>query len=161
MSSERKKSTSRSAKGAGRIRRRRTAVSSSTAANPEYDVGYGKPPVRRQWRAGVSGNPKGRPKKSKNMKTIARETLHGTVVLNEGGRRRRISYLEAILRKQIESGLKGSEKAAFAVIKICAHLGLFEDAVDAPSVSFSAAEEEMLEDLLKRTGPKEGADNED
>ncbi len=161
MSSERKKSTSRGTKGVDRTPRRRTAAPASAAANSEYDVGYAKPPVRRQWKPGVSGNPKGRPTKSKNMKTIARETLNGTVVLNEGGRRRRISYLEAILRKQIESGLKGSEKAAFAVIKICAHLGLFEDAVDAPSVSFSALEEEWLEELLKRTGPKEGADNED
>ena len=161
MSSERKKSTSRGAKGADRTRHRRTTASNSAAADPDSDVGYGKPPVRRQWKPGVSGNPKGRPKKSKNMKTIARETLNGSVVLNESGRRRRISYVEAILRKQIESGLKGSEKAAFAIIKICAHLGLFEDAADAPSVSLSAAEEELVEELLKRTGPKEGTGDED
>ena len=125
------------------------------AASADYEVGFRKPPVRTRFRAGTSGNPRGRPKKSKNMKTIARETLNGTVVLNEGGHRRRISYLEAILRKQIESGLKGSERAAIAVIKICTHLGLFEEAAESPGSSFSAAEEEFLDGLLKQLGPKQ------
>jgi hypothetical protein len=29
-----------------------------------YEVGYGKPPKNAQFQKGVSGNPKGRPKKS-------------------------------------------------------------------------------------------------
>ena len=30
----------------------------------DYEVGYGKPPKNTQFQKGVSGNPKGRPKKS-------------------------------------------------------------------------------------------------
>ena len=30
----------------------------------DYEVGYGKPPKNTQFRKGVSGNPRGRPKKS-------------------------------------------------------------------------------------------------
>lgn len=40
---------------------RRSAV---PAAQPSYDVGYGKPPIEGQFRKGKSGNPRGRPRGS-------------------------------------------------------------------------------------------------
>jgi hypothetical protein len=36
-----------------------------------YEVGYGKPPANTRFPRGLSGNPKGRPKGSKNLATIA------------------------------------------------------------------------------------------
>ena len=38
-------------------------------------VGYGRPPVNRQFKPGQSGNPRGRPKGSKNFATIFAEAL--------------------------------------------------------------------------------------
>ena len=35
----------------------------------EYKVGYGKPPKSSRFKSGSSGNAKGRPKGSKNLKT--------------------------------------------------------------------------------------------
>lgn len=39
------------------------------------EVGYGRPPQEHQFKRGQSGNPKGRPKGSKNESTILREIL--------------------------------------------------------------------------------------
>lgn len=36
---------------------------------PDYSVGKGKPPKHTQFKPGQSGNPKGRPKGSNNLKT--------------------------------------------------------------------------------------------
>ena len=36
----------------------------------DHKVGYGKPPKAHQWRPGQSGNPKGRPKGSRNRPTL-------------------------------------------------------------------------------------------
>jgi len=35
-----------------------------------YEIGYGKPPKSHQWRRGQSGNPKGRPRGSRNRRTL-------------------------------------------------------------------------------------------
>ena len=37
------------------------------------DVGPGRPPLEHQWRPGQSGNPRGRPRGSKSLKTLIRE----------------------------------------------------------------------------------------
>jgi hypothetical protein len=142
---------------AAKLKGRRRQIDESRPdpqSDHDYDVGYSRPPTHSRWKSGTSGNPRGRPKKSKNMKTIARDTLNGSVVLNEGGNRRRISYLEAILRKQIESALKGNDKAAFVVIKICTHLGLLDEFEDKGEPQISKLEEEMLNEILEKFGPK-------
>ena len=37
-----------------------------------YQVGYCRPPLHSRFKPGQSGNPKGRPRQSRNMRTIAR-----------------------------------------------------------------------------------------
>src|SRR6267378_7607665 len=75
--------------------------------NSEYKVGYGKPPRRNQFPKGQSGNPKGRPRHSKNVATLAREALYAQVEVTENGRRRRVSKLEVGFKQLANRIAKG------------------------------------------------------
>lgn len=68
-----------------------TAPPDQSEAPQDYEVGYGRPPVATRFKSGQSGNPKGRPKASKNLSTLACEQLHARVPAREGGRERRMS----------------------------------------------------------------------
>jgi hypothetical protein len=75
------------------------------SAAPDYEVGYGKPPGHSRFKPGVSGNPRGRPKGSKNkatfeerMKAIAVEEAYREITVRDGNRQVRIPVMQAILR---------------------------------------------------------------
>ena len=61
-----------------------------------YEVGYCRPPKKSQFKAGTSGNPKGRPKGAKNEATILRNILNRQIEIRDGGRVRRVSVLEGM-----------------------------------------------------------------
>src|ERR1700686_1103014 len=63
----------------------------------EYEVGYRKPPVHTRFKSGKSGNPRGRPRASKNLSTLLNEALNESVAVVENGRRRKISKRQAII----------------------------------------------------------------
>lgn len=75
------------------------------------DVGYGRPPRAHQFKPGQSGNPKGRKKGVKNLSTILQEVLQQKVRLTEHGRIRKITVLEAAVRRVAEDSLKGNIKS--------------------------------------------------
>ena len=71
------------------------------------DVGYGKPPEHSRFTAGKSGNPKGRPKGSKNFSTILAEATRQRIRVTINGKPRSITKAQAIalqLTNQASSG---------------------------------------------------------
>jgi hypothetical protein len=91
--------------------KRKSKPKARTRVEADEDVGYGKPPRANQFKPGQSGNPKGRKKGIKNEVTILQELLEHMVALNERGKTRKITLLEAILRKVAEDGLRGNIKS--------------------------------------------------
>ena len=83
----------------------------------DYEVGYGKPPHHTRFVKGQSGNPRGRPRGAKNMKTL----LNGFVTVTESGGRRKVSKREAIATQLVNR----SAKADFKAIQIL--LGMLHD----------------------------------
>jgi hypothetical protein len=61
----------------------------------DYEVGYCKPPKASQFQKGRSGNPRGRRKNAKSLRTLLMEALDEKVTVNENGGNRKISKREA------------------------------------------------------------------
>jgi Family of unknown function (DUF5681) len=74
---------------------------------PQYEVGYGRPPVAHQFKKGQSGNPTGRRKGSLSVEPLVLKELKRLVVVQEGGRRRSISKLEAAAKQVANKAASG------------------------------------------------------
>lgn len=79
-------------------------------------VGFGRPPQHTRFRPGRSGNPKGRPKGSKNFSTLFSEELAQPVTVTENGRRRRMPKRQAIAKQVINKAMSNNLKAAAVVL---------------------------------------------
>lgn len=97
------------APGAGTSNHRTTASAASRDA--DYAVGYGRPPRQHQFKAGQSGNPRGRPKGVRSEADILAKLLNKKIPIQDRGRVRHVSVLEAAYYRVAQNALKGDLKA--------------------------------------------------
>jgi hypothetical protein len=113
-------------------------------------VGYGKPPEHTRFKAGQSGNLKGRPKRTLDMATVLARTLRAKVVVNENGRRKTITKLEAAVQQVTNKAASGDLKA----LQLLAGLvrSAEERTVQAaiPTGALDEADEKVMLGILKR-----------
>ena len=86
----------------------------SSQSERDYEVGHGRPPKQRRFKKGQSGNPRGRPKGSKNQKLVFRQVMAAPVTVREGDKRRSLGTYEAMLMAQRNKALQGDSKAFVA-----------------------------------------------
>ena len=118
---------------------------------PDYKVGYKKPPLHTRFQKGQSGNPRGRPRGSKNLSTLLTDALNEPVVVTEDGKRRKISKRELGIR-QLVNKFAMAEAQATKIL-----LGLMQErdrlaatAAPAERPAFGADDEKVIANLLKR-----------
>ena len=92
-----------------------------------YEVGYRRPPESGRFKKGKSGNPKGRPKGSTNFLTILEQELGQTVVVNENGQKRKITRMQAMVKRIVAGALQGDLKALMTLFEILRRAGKFEE----------------------------------
>lgn len=85
---------------------------------PVEKVGPGKPPRHSRFKPGQSGNPKGRPKGSKNFATILQQQLTKKVTITVDGKPKRLTVQEVIARRLTHDSMKGTTKAMELLIRL-------------------------------------------
>jgi hypothetical protein len=83
-----------------------------------YEIGYRKPPAATRFAKGKSGNPKGRPKGSRNLEGQLRAELDRKIVVTEGGRRRTMTRQQALISRIMASALQGDHKATTLLLRL-------------------------------------------
>ena len=115
-------------------------------AGNDYAVGYKRPPVRSRFRPGQSGNPAGRPKGRRNFQTLVRKCLDGEVEVSMGQKRKRMSLMEALLRRLLNKALGGDLKALVQAL----HLARLYDGSDVEDLESDGAREAQQLELIRQ-----------
>ena len=86
------------------------------------DIGYKQPPKSNQFQKGKSGNPKGRPKGSKNLKTILKKELEEKMSIQIRGKVKKITKQEAIVMNLVNNTLKNDKYATQALLRLITNI---------------------------------------
>jgi Family of unknown function (DUF5681) len=116
----------------------------------DYEVGYGKPPHHTRFKKGQSGNPRGRPCGSKNLKTLLSEALNEPVIVTENGRHRKITKREAIVRQVVNCSATPDLRAVRIVFDLLRDIEAQTEPASPETSAFTAADEEVIEQLKAR-----------
>ena len=84
--------------------------------NPDYEIGYKKPPKNSQFKAGQSGNRKGRPKGSLNLSTEINNEMESRVTVKENGQNKQVTKKRIIAKQLVNKAAGGDLKAAGMLI---------------------------------------------
>ncbi|MGL4677224.1 MAG: DUF5681 domain-containing protein [Brevinema sp.] len=110
----------------------------------EEKIGFKNPPKESQFQKGKSGNPKGRPKGSKNLKTILLKELESQISIQEKGRVTKVTKQEAFIKGLIANALKNDKHASQILVRLMT--GLLTDQEE--QITLELHEEDM--EILKR-----------
>ena len=84
----------------------------------DYGVGYRRPPKETRFKKGQSGNPKGRPKGSRNLSKILEEALFRKVSIKDERGTRDVVYIAALVQKLSVDALKGDSRAQAKILEL-------------------------------------------
>ena len=110
----------------------------------DRDAGYGKPPRHSRFKKGQSGNPKGRPRGSRNFSTDVKATLEEPIRVTHHGKAQTVSTQHAALMRLREKALSGDARALDSLIEL-ARLYNDDDEMAEAAIRLSAADAEILE----------------
>jgi hypothetical protein len=112
------------------------------------NVGYCNPPDHTRFRKGQSGNPQGRPKGTLNMATVLERTLREKVIINENGKRKTVSKLEAAVKQLVNKAASGD---LVALRQLAAFANSTENqAVVPPTKQLADTDQKVMQGVLKR-----------
>ena len=110
-------------------------------------VGYGRPPKRSQFSKGKLGNPKGRPKGSRNFSTLLHDELNVKIPITENGNRRKITKREAMIKQLVNKVANGDLRAIPLVMN---EIKLQEGATSDRPGTVREADEMVMLSIVKR-----------
>jgi len=118
--------------------------------NGTYEVGYGRPPKAHQFAKGCSGNPNGRPKGTRNLKSDLTEELGEHVTLSEGGKPITLSKQRALLKSLVARAIKGDGRAVNALLNLMVRVLDLSDGEEADETALTPSDEAILQAYTSR-----------
>jgi hypothetical protein len=112
-------------------------------------TGFKRPPKVTQFKSGQSGNPKGRPKGSRNLKTDLNDLMKKRIVIREDGEARRISRQEAVLLSLFGKAARGDVRASTTLVNMVMKLNPETSDGSRPS-DISDSDQDIIDDFLRR-----------
>lgn len=112
-------------------------------------VGYKRPPEHSRFQKGQSGNKKGRPKGTKNLKTETIEELTEMVDIRVGERSVRVSKHRALLKVLMLKAMKGDVRSLKTLLDLFVQIFGLEGRPAEPEVRMTAEERAAL-DLFEK-----------
>jgi hypothetical protein len=88
----------------------------------DYEVGYGRPPKRTRFAKGRSGNRRGRPRNTRNLKTDLRTVLDEGLTLTIAGHEVKLSARRAMMIALRNKALKGDVRAIGMLVTLLERL---------------------------------------
>ena len=126
--------------------------------SPDYEVGYGRPPVDGRWPPGTSGNKSGKKKGTRSLKSDLQDELAESITLREHGREIRISKQRAMVKSTLAKAIRGDTRAVSKIFELVMQLlGIDQDIQDSRTIS--AEDQQILERFMRRQA-NEGNSNE-
>jgi hypothetical protein len=132
-----------------------TAKGAESQPGADSGVGFGKPPEHTKFKKGHSGNPAGRPKGSRNLKTLINHELNTTITIEQTGKKRRIRRKEALVKSLVNDALKGRDRPREKVFDYIDRTEMLDDRGPTQS-EIAERDERILERFLRRKGNPEG-----
>ena len=117
------------------------------------ETGYGKPPKKYQFKKGVSGNPRGRPKGKSSLLSDLKKIVNQKISINLNGQNMRLTKRQAFLQRVANDAIAGSASAARLLYEL---LKLEAEQLDTEGMSASERNKQdqaILESFLKLLGP--------
>jgi hypothetical protein len=121
-------------------------------------VGYGRPPKHGQFKKGQSGNPKGRPKGTKNLKTDLAEELREHLLVREGAQSKSITKQRAVIKSLMSQAIKGDTRAINILLSMMCRLFEVEDA-DLSATNLPEEDRAILKAFQRRWRPETTPDS--
>lgn len=126
----------------------------------DYQVGYGKPPRATRWKKGKSGNPCGRPKGSRGLKTDLHAELVSRMEIQINGQRVSGTKQQLMLKTLTARAAAGDVRAITKLVDLVLQIFGPEDR-GADQVRLSANDQALLDNLLTETGAPMDREEED
>jgi hypothetical protein len=113
-------------------------------------TGYGNPPKHTQFKKGQSGNKNGRPKGSKNLVTIFEEAARDQVTATIGGKKRRISKVQATVMQLATKAAAGDQASIARFLSWFDEMERRAAGAKPAEFPFSEADREVLRAIHER-----------
>ena len=119
----------------------------------EEEKGYGKPPKKHQFKKGVSGNPRGRPKGKKSFTALFKKLENEKITIQINGKTEKLTIEQAILKRVMIDSVAGKSSSARLYLDTKQTILAMPETEGMSASERNKQDQAILESFVKLLGP--------